>query len=156
MAGDVEEIMKAVPVQRNNSRAVAAGVIGEWLETGAFPDRLIESVEADRAFVMEVAYGIARWKRALEWFVKRSAKRPPDREIRPFLFVGLYQILLMDRIEEYAAVNETVEAVKSAGFPHAVAFVNVLICEFKAFSLLCLYMQQHRFFNIFYVFQCRD
>jgi len=76
---------------------------------------------------MEVVYGIARWKRTLEWVVKRSAKRPPDRELVPFLFVGLYQILLMDRIEEYAAVNETVEAVKAAGFPHAVAFTNAVL-----------------------------
>lgn len=109
-----------------NSRAVAAQIIGEWMETGAFPDHLIESVGSDRAFVMEVVYGVIRWKRALEWVVKRLANRNPDKELMPFLFVGLYQILVMDKVEEYAAVNETVEAVKAAGMPHVVSFSNAV------------------------------
>jgi len=114
-------------VRKINSRAVAAEIIGEWLEVGTFPDRMVDLVETDRAFVMEVVYGVARWKRALEWVVKRLAKRNPDREMMPFLFVGLYQILFMDRVEEYAAVHETVEAVKAADFPHTVAFVNAVL-----------------------------
>ena len=113
--------------KKRNSRAVAAGIIWEWLETGAFPDHLVETVEDDRAFVMEVVYGITRWKRSLEWIVKHSAKRKPDPEIIPFLFVGLYQVLFMNKVEDYAVVNETVEAVKSAGFPHAVAFLNAVL-----------------------------
>lgn len=112
---------------KTNSRAVAAGIIGEWMETGAFPDQLVGAVEENRAFVMEVVYGVARWKRALEWVIKRSAKKRPDREIVPFLFVGIYQVLFMDQVEDYALVNETVEAVKSAGYPHAVAFLNAVL-----------------------------
>ncbi len=112
---------------KTSSRAVAAGIIGEWLETGTFPDHLIESVEQNRAFVMEVVYGVARWKRTLEWVIKRLAKRKPDPEIMPFLFTGLYQALFMEQVEDYALVNETVEVVKIAGFPHAAAFLNAIL-----------------------------
>jgi len=109
-----------------NSRAVAAEIIAEWLDTGEFTDHLMESVQADRAFVMEVVSGVARWKRTLEWIIKRCAKRRPDKEVIPFLLVGLYQVFMMDKVEEYAAVNETVKAVKSAGLMHAVAFTNAI------------------------------
>jgi 16S rRNA (cytosine967-C5)-methyltransferase len=112
---------------KKNSRAVAAEIIDEWQETGIFPDYLLESVQFDNAFIMEVVYGIIRWKRSLEWIVKSCTKRKPDKEILPFLFVGLYQVFWMDNIEEYAVVNETVEAVKSAGLSHAVAFVNAIL-----------------------------
>ncbi|MDD4869715.1 MAG: 16S rRNA (cytosine(967)-C(5))-methyltransferase RsmB [Kiritimatiellae bacterium] len=117
----------AVTSNRTNSRAVAAGIIGEWQETGTFPDHLVEYIQSDNAFIMEIVYGVVRWKRSLEWVIRRCTKRKPDKEVIPFLLVGLYQILLMDNIEEYAVVNETVEAVKSAELSHAVAFANAVL-----------------------------
>jgi len=118
--------MKSGNIQKPNSRAVAAEIVAEWLDTGEFTDHLMECVQDDRAFVMEVVSGVARWKRTLEWIIKRCAKRKPDREVMPFLLVGLYQIFLMDKVEQYAAVNETVSAVKSAGLLHVVAFSNAI------------------------------
>jgi 16S rRNA (cytosine967-C5)-methyltransferase len=44
----------------------------------------------------------------------------------PFLLAGLYQILLMDSITPYAAVNETVEAAKVKG-RGAAGFVNAVL-----------------------------
>jgi 16S rRNA (cytosine967-C5)-methyltransferase len=119
--------MKTVHTRKINSRAVAAELIGDWLETGAFADHLVETVEDNRSFIMEVVYGVARWKQMLEWVARRCARRSPGKEVLPFLFTGLYQVMLMDKVEEYAAVNETVEAVKSRGLSHAVAFTNAVL-----------------------------
>ena len=112
---------------RTNSRAVAAEVLRKWLSTGDFPDRLIEYVDADRAFVMEVVFGVARWKRAIEWVIGRCTKRAPDDNVTPYLFVGLYQILLMDSVAGYAAVNETVEAIKAGPASQAAGFLNAVL-----------------------------
>ena len=122
--------MKMISMNKDltpNPRAVAAGIVGEWLKTGAFPDHLIESVDSHRAFVMEVVYGVARWKRTLEWVLKRCAERRPDAEVMPYLYVGIYQVFMMDNMEDYAAVNETVEIVKQSGMPHLAAFVNAIL-----------------------------
>ena len=62
---------------------------------------------------MEMVYGAVKWRRALEWVVEGCAERKPDPAVLPYLFVGLYQVLLMDNVAHYAAVNETVEAMKS-------------------------------------------
>ena len=116
-----------------NSRAVAAGIISEWLSEGKFPDRLIEArVTADRAFVTEVVYGAVKWRRTLDWALSRcSAMTDPRAE--PFLLVGAYQLLLMSSIEPYAAVNESVEAARAARQPRAViGFINAILRRIAA------------------------
>ena len=119
--------MKKSNPSTRNSRAVAASLIGRWLRDGSFPDGLMESVSANRAFVTEVVYGVARWKRTLEWALNRCSTRRPTGPAVPFLFTGLYQLLLMDSVTAYAAVNETVEAAKKAEGPRAAGFVNAVL-----------------------------
>ncbi len=115
-----------------NSRHAAARVVGTWLKTGEFPDRLMESVERDRAFVMEVAYGTIRLWRALDWIRGRLAERKPRRELEAFVLIGLYQLLFMDHVEAYAAVSETVEAAKRTLGPKAGGLVNALLRRAQA------------------------
>lgn len=119
--------MKKPGKGKSSSRATAAAAIARWLDTGEFPDRLIEPVEADRAFVMEMVHGIAKWRRQLEWILDRLADRRPDAEISACVFVGLYQVFHMSAVVDYAAVNETVEAVKRTGSRRAAGFVNAIL-----------------------------
>ncbi len=110
-----------------NSRDVAAGIVRRWLEKNDFPDRMMGGVTSDRAFVMELVYGSVKWKRQLEWVMKRCARHLPPLPLRGHVLVGLYQVFDMDTVEPYAAVHETVAAVK-AHFPQAQAdFVNALL-----------------------------
>lgn len=110
-----------------NSRDVAAAIIRQWLERNDFPDRLMGSVKEDRAFVMELVYGAVKWKRQLEWLMKRCSRHLPPLPLRGHVMVGLYQVFKMGSVEPYAAVNETVFAVK-AHFPQSQAdYVNALL-----------------------------
>ncbi len=120
-------LMAETEIQKTNSRKLAVQIISEWQETGTFPDRLMEADIQDRPFVMELVYGIARWRRMLEWVVGLCTKRKPDKHTMPYLLVGLYQILLMDNVAEYAAVNETVEAVKTGRVPSRAGFINAVL-----------------------------
>ncbi len=108
-------------------RAVAAEGVAAWLTTGAYPDRLIQAVDRDRAFVMEALYGVIRRRRSLEWIVRPLLRRPPPTALRACLYVGLYQLLFMDTVAPHAAVNETVETAKAIGGPRAAGFVNRLL-----------------------------
>ena len=111
----------------HNARGTAARILAEWLARGDFPDRQLDAVAADHAFVMEMVLGVVRWRRALEWLLRKLAPRPPDRPVRALLLVGLYQLLWLDDVEPYAAVNETVEAAKAVGSRHAADFVNAVL-----------------------------
>ncbi len=112
---------------KTNSRAAAIRIIARWLQTGAFPGRLLEEVADDRAFVTELVYGAVRWRRQLEWVARKYAPHPPAPEISAALCIGLYQILHLTDVAEYAAVNETVAAVRETGAPGVAGFVNALL-----------------------------
>lgn len=110
-----------------NSRDVAAVIIRRWMEKGEFPDRLMGGVTRDRGFVTELVYGAVKWKRQLEWAVKRCARSLPPLPLRAHLMVGLYQVLDMEDVEAYAAVNETVDAVKAHFEQGQADFVNAVL-----------------------------
>lgn len=110
-----------------NSRAAAAGIVRRWMETGEFPDRLMDSVESDRAFIMELVYGVVKHCRSLEWVMDRCVQRRPRGPLVPFLLVGLYQVLLAKGMKPHAAVNETVAAVKKELSRGEADFTNAVL-----------------------------
>ncbi len=111
----------------SSSREVAARLLAEWLETGLFPDRLMASVRADRAFVMELVYGVVRGFRALDFLAGCMLPSPPEPRVRAALLAGLYQLFFLTEVEAYAAVNETVEAVKKLASPKEASLVNAVL-----------------------------
>ena len=114
--------------ESRKSRVVAIQIVAKWLETADFPDRMMSDVDEDRAFVMELVYGVVRRRRTLEWVSARFARKKQPPFIKASLFVGLYQFMFTDSIAEHAAINETVEAVKSCKKHSAAAgFVNVVL-----------------------------
>lgn len=118
--------------RKSNSRAIAAGIIAEWIETGDFPDRLMSDIVDDRAFVMEMVYGAVRRKRTLEWIIKQFVPRKQRFYETACLMVGIYQLFFMDNVAEHAAINETVEAVKSGPCrPSTAGFVNGVLRNFQ-------------------------
>ena len=110
-----------------NSRAQISRILGKWLKTRTFPDALVEHVTVDRAFVVEVVYGAVKRRRTLEWVMARYTHGKPSREAVPFLLTGMYQLLFMDGMEPYAAVNETVAACSCDIGEKAAGFVNAIL-----------------------------
>lgn len=108
----------------SSSRRTAIRVLSRWIDSNAFPDRIIPDC-ADRGFVMDIVYGTVRQRRALEWILAQHVGHMPGGETRAALLAGAYQIFFMPEIPDYAAVDATVEAAKraskrSAGFVNAV------------------------------------
>ncbi len=114
--------------KRHNSRGTAALMISRWLCRGEFPGRQLDeaSVE-DRPFVTELVQGVVRWKRLLEWAAGLYVRSMPKRELKAFLLVGAYEILLMRGQDYYAGVNEIIEAVKAEYSPSEAGFVNAVM-----------------------------
>ena len=109
-------IMVVSPISDSeNSRLVAARIVSSWLKSRIFPDHELDAVETSRAFIMEIVLGVVRWYGVLSWIRDRRVPQKPRPEVDACILVGLYQLLFMDDVQEYAVVNETVEAAKTVG-----------------------------------------
>lgn len=89
--------------------------------------------ENERALAMNLAYGVLRRRDCLALLIGRLCRHPLHR-LEPFvhhaLEVGLFQLFFLDRIPASAAVNETVNALKSSRLPQRLqGFVNGILRE---------------------------
>lgn len=80
--------------------------------------------EPDRALLTALVYGVLENKLLLDYLISRLTDRPLDEldtEVVLLLRLGLYQLRLMDRIPDHAALYETVALAprRSRGFVNA-------------------------------------
>jgi 16S rRNA (cytosine967-C5)-methyltransferase len=120
------------------SRALARAVLERVEASGAFANRALSAAldrapamsAAERGLATELVYGVlrrqARLDRALEAFATKGLGGL-DPRVRMALRVGAYQLLFLDRIPAYAAVNETVEACKQLGGQGVGRLANALM-----------------------------
>ena len=76
----------------------------------------IRKFDPERAsFVRELVYGVIKNKFYLDYILSQLVKKDADMldsKILTALRIGLYQILFMDSVPDYAAVNETVNTAR--------------------------------------------
>ena len=86
--------------------------------------------ERDRAFATELVYGTVRWRRRLDWMLGQLMRGDPESLtpwIRHILRMGLYQLMMMDRVHDAAATHETVELAKRYGHAGTVRLTNAIL-----------------------------
>lgn len=90
--------------------------------TGPFAEAWL--LKKDRAFLMEMVYGVLRKRDTLDGMLKRFLKKPSglDAQTIDILRLGAYQIFFM-RVPEWAAVNETVRL----ALPGKASLVNAVL-----------------------------
>lgn len=74
-----------------------------------------ENKPENPAFVRELVYGVLENKMLLDYYLNQlipSGINKVKKKEKCFLRMGLYQILFMDSVPEYAAINETVNLAK--------------------------------------------
>jgi 16S rRNA (cytosine967-C5)-methyltransferase len=112
-------------------QAVAAGAYAD----GALERELGRTPLAplDRALATELAYGAIRQRRRLDAWLDQLGKVPAERQppkLRWLLHLGLYQLLLSERVPASAAVSTTVELAKQGGLARLAPVVNGVLRGF--------------------------
>ena len=86
--------------------------------------------EKDAALATRLVYGVIERKITLDYNIEQYLKEP-IRKLRPDVLVciriGAFQILFADRIPARAAVNESVDLVKTLGASYAAGLVNAVL-----------------------------
>lgn len=97
--------------KKRNSRRTAVFAVVRWLATKDFPAALLPE-GPDRAFVQDLVYTVIRRLRPLRKVLGALVTKWPKGELEALLYVGAAQVLYMEEVPDFAAVNETVEAAK--------------------------------------------
>jgi 16S rRNA (cytosine967-C5)-methyltransferase len=118
------------------ARSAAYKILLRVQEQDAFASELLHSdllqglSEADRGLCTEIVLGVLRWQSLLDLAIIASSDKQPKRldpEVLIALRIAAYQIRFLDRIPARAAVNESVELVKSARKKSAMGFTNAVL-----------------------------
>jgi 16S rRNA (cytosine967-C5)-methyltransferase len=118
------------------SRQIAFEVLRRVEADGAYASDVLHtelkaSVKpADAALATELAMGVLRWRRLLDFLLERQLKKPVERLDLPValaLRMGAYQLRFLEKIPARAAVNESVELVKLARKTSAASLVNAVL-----------------------------
>ncbi|HET7545450.1 MAG TPA: transcription antitermination factor NusB [Polyangiaceae bacterium] len=84
--------------------------------------------DRDRALATELFYGTLRLKNALEARLAPLAPRGlKDVVVKAELLVAAYQLLVLDRVPAFAAVNAAVNAVRAARGKQVAGFANAIL-----------------------------
>ena len=81
----------------------------------------------DAAFITEITYGVVRNRNKLDWVLSQFSTKPLSETavlIRNILRMGVYQLLFLDKVPDYAVCNESVQLAKKYGNPGIAKFVN--------------------------------
>lgn len=111
-------------------RGYAIKILNRVDRTDAYLDKLLD-IElknsnlsgVDKALLFEIVHGVMRWIGRIDWILNgfykgQFSKCVPN--VKNALRVALYQILFLDKVPDYAAVNEAVDFVKKLqGQKHA-------------------------------------
>ena len=98
-----------------SSRSLALEALERWRRGTEFADKIVADIFArtslgpsDRAFVLELFYGVLRNLSLLDFWIAKLRSEPVNPSARDILRLGLYQVLLIETAA-HAAVFETVE-----------------------------------------------
>ena len=85
----------------------------------------------DAALATELTYGTLRWQRYLDWILAPHSRRrleSLDPRVRVLLRMTAYQLVFLERVPAFAAVNDAVTLAPRA--PGVSAFVNAVLRSF--------------------------
>jgi len=134
-------VQKIVPLsEKNLVRKLAVELFLNSRKSGEYIDRLLtetlnesELLKRERKFLTELVKGSTRMRGLLEFYIQEliggsitNLKLP----IRNIISLGLYQILFMDSVPIYAAINESVDLAKSYGSGKESGLVNAVLRNF--------------------------
>ncbi len=116
-----------------NIRKLACDLLLKWEDSSWFASDLLEDcgqkhqlAAQDRSLLHEMVYGVLRWRPWLDQCIARCLTNPNQRLdmcVQILLRLGVYQMDMLDRIPDYAAIDQTVAVLRDRtkrGFVNAV------------------------------------
>ncbi len=119
-----------------NHRDLSLRILNRLSNNPAFSNQILKTYldrcnlrDKDRAFVVNIIQGVIRWKLRLDWIIQQFLRFPfkkLDPDVLNILRIAIYQLYFMDRVPDFAIVNEAVRQAKRRG-RHIASTVNGIL-----------------------------
>nr|VZR98290.1 Ribosomal RNA small subunit methyltransferase B [Mycoplasma feriruminatoris] len=123
-----------------NSRSLAFDILKKVFINKAYSNVLLNKVskldidQLEKDFVFNLVHGIISNKIHLDYLLTRLIDlKKTKKELQIILLIGLYQMIYLDNIPNYAIVNETVNLAKTINQKSA-NFINAILNKFLRFK----------------------
>jgi 16S rRNA (cytosine967-C5)-methyltransferase len=103
-------------------RGAAVKILNRVERTDSYLDKLLDAelksqdvADIDKGLLSEIVHGVMRWQGRLDWILNGFTHgnfTKSEINVKNALRVGLYQILFLTQVPQYAAVNEAVAFIK--------------------------------------------
>jgi 16S rRNA (cytosine967-C5)-methyltransferase len=132
------------------ARSLAARFLEAVLRRGKTPELLGQEADflalspGDRGLCHELVLGALRHLALLDAVLGRFCRRPLrhlEPRLQQILRVATYQLLRLERVPGYAAVNEAVAEARAAGFARQAGFVNAVLRQVAAVGDPALFLK---------------
>ena len=122
----------------NDPRDIALGVLTSW-HTSAFTldtsleqhaEKIASLSANDRNLCNAIVFGVLRRRNTLDWIIRAFSNTPVEKidlGLVYLLRMALFQILYMDRIPVFAAINTAVEIAKKRLGKKPAGFINAVL-----------------------------
>lgn len=119
----IREIVLEVLFKIDSKRGYINIILNELLEKNKASTR-------DAAFINEITYGVVRNRNRLDWVISQFSIKDFNKTpilIKNILRMGVYQLLFLEKVPDYAIGNESVQLAKKYGNPNLAKFVNSIL-----------------------------
>lgn len=128
-------------VKTGSVRLEASKILYRVYETESYADILLEDLlrnrsftSQDRALLGELIFGVLRWRGRLDYIIRNKYHGAWEQlpvKIKIILELGLYQLIYLDRIPAFAAINEAVKISKTWASVKWSGTVNAILRSFS-------------------------
>jgi len=123
--------------QKTTPRELALEILARVDHGAAYADILLDAClkknplgEPDRRLLTQLVYGALRWRGRIDWVLGQILERPLAKlepPVRNLLRLAAYELLFLDRVPAYAAVNEAVKLARKHAGKGKVGLVNAVL-----------------------------
>lgn len=117
-----------------NIREIAVKVINEVIFDKAYSNIVLDKAlnnenisQVDKNFITKIVHGVLQNYYLLDYKIKKLNNKNIKRKIYLILLISIYQIDYMDKIPNYAVINEAVKLTKHLVDNYASKFVNAFL-----------------------------
>ncbi len=119
------------------TRRLALEALDRIQRKKAFPNQVLNEElpydglsQIDKNLVSELVYGVLRWRGYLDYALSRFSNRDPsslDDKVIDILRLGAYQLIFLDKVPTFAAIDQSVELTKEHFHKGISSLVNAIL-----------------------------